>query len=120
MASINVIQDNASSVQNISKEICDFTTDISTPITTSNSIKDVIDWLASGDQVELCDNYDTQKYHNCKKFPNSKKRIITVHLNKYPNLMNEDEWSYYILHEGNTLCTCTCDTTESKQYHFIL
>ena len=79
----------------------------SSPITTNNSLKDIVDWLALGDIVCVHTQYHRQYYvaFDFEKTEFSKKRLIFVDLSNYPSLMADDEWPCYIRGSNNLIYT---------------
>ena len=72
--------------------------------TTSNSLKDVIDWIKDGNCVIL---YSKGKpsliYHDCNK---ELKRVIFIEIIMMPSLLDEGEWPWYIENSGCKQCSC--------------
>lgn len=73
------------------------------PVQTKNSLKDIIDWLAVGDIVCLHANRTYKYYVSCDfdVYLIDEKRLIYVNLSSAPELMHDDEWSFYILNNNN-------------------
>lgn len=78
--------DNINNIKNIM-------TNKNTPKTTTNSLKDVVDWLKTGDVVIL----HTQLSKKIFRIPTLElNRKIYVDVSRTPSLMDDDEWPYYI------------------------
>ena len=73
------------------------------PVVTNNSLKDIVDWLALGDIVCLHTQHKKLYYvtFDFEKNDFIGKRLIHVDLSTYPDLLEDDEWPYYI-YEGDT------------------
>ena len=98
------------------------------PKTTSNNLRDVIDWLKEGDYVVIHNNYLHGRFFhsNCIETPNipvsdltdqmllNNRRIIYVDVKSMPGLLDEGEWEYYIKLGGFSECKCHLKETVSN------
>ena len=86
----------------------------SSPKTTNNNLKDIIDWLRLGDFVVIHNDYKFGRFFhtNCpvsngeigKTLENS--RVIYVNVKSLAGLLDDGEWEYYIKDNGHRECTC--------------
>ena len=97
------------------------------PQPTSNAISDIIGWIKSGDCVILqYKNLNRYIYHNCENTSLDHIRVIYLDLYRYPDLLDKDEWPYYIEEKGNCKkCSCAVKEEISKvkapyEYHFSM
>jgi len=78
------------------------------PVTTKNQFADVIKWLANGDIVVLYNQYGQLRvYHNkCQENTKYDDRICCIDCKKFPGLLDDGEWNWYIENAKNQKCTC--------------
>jgi S-adenosylmethionine:tRNA-ribosyltransferase-isomerase (queuine synthetase) len=79
-----------------------------TPITTRNSLADIIGWLKEGDLVILHIGDISKAYIMTEKERN---RCVTIDISTAPSLMEEGEWPWYIKNEG------AIEVTDIKPYY---
>lgn len=101
-----------------------------TPITTNNSLRDVVEWLKKGDVVTLrsiiicrpTENNDSQKYNYKKQIYRmenmSPNRKITVTVDA--DLLNEGEWPYHIKSIGAVEVQSADFEYSGGEYYFEL
>ncbi len=96
---------NPEILENINKKTYD------EPISSSNPLADIIQWLKKGDIVFLYNKYKKRLiYHNkCTKieggFSKFDDRICCIECKSVPGILDDGEWDYYI-EQGNTKCEC--------------
>ena len=94
---------------------------MSSPIKTTNSLKDIVDWLATGSIVCLHANR-TYQYYVSSGFTNivpETTRLIYVNVSSNPSLMSEDEWPYYIHGANNISYTSRTLPTDPDLIHYF-
>jgi len=71
-------------------------------VITSNNLLNVINWLKDDNIICLHNSYKYKKFYYSKENLESitDQEIIYVDLINWPELLDEDEWSYYIKDEG--------------------
>ena len=86
------------------------------PKTTTNSLRDVIDWLKKGDYVIIHNNYKHGRFFHskCPQGTDKDHRIIYVDVSKMPGLLDDGEWDFNIIDSGNVECTCCLKDKYSK------
>jgi len=70
-------------------------------VTTTNSLKDLIDWLKLGHNVYLTSSYGQRIFMGKNDAQNEYKKV-TVYITcvKMPDLLCDGEWNYYIEEAG--------------------
>jgi hypothetical protein len=88
--------------------------DLKVPEPTTNSLRDVIGFIGSGDVVRLTGTR-TLVYHKCSSISTLQNtRLVSLRLAKLPSLTDEDEWPYYLKDAKCSECTCALkDAPES-------
>ena len=79
------------------------------PTTSTNQLKDIIDWLKEGDIVVITNKFGKNyAFHNkCNDVKDiSQSRVIVVVCETLPSLLDEGEWEYYIRGTKNDDCKC--------------
>jgi len=89
----------------------------------SNSLKDIIDWLKLGHIVcihtkEIWKYYYSKPTNDCI----NNELLIYIDLSNNPNLVTEDEWPWYIKTEGfvNYVSSYNLPNNPENIYHFKL
>ena len=72
------------------------------PMTTSNNLVDVINWLYSGYNVCIHTNTHARYFYNREGKESEKKRMIYVNVSRRASLFDDGEWEYYIKQSGYT------------------
>jgi hypothetical protein len=98
----------------------------SCPETSSNNLKDVIDWLKLGDFVCIHAEKIGLSYCNVKTVDVKNMRVIYVDVSRTPSLLSEDEWPWYIKHHALDVVECKDEDDVRKHilencpyiYHF--
>jgi len=89
-----------------------------TPITTSNMLLDIINWLKLGDIVILHNDNNNQKAF---RMPNLKlNRKIYVNVMHMPDLLHEGEWVWYILNAKAVEISNESELKTEKTYMFVV
>src|SRR3990170_2400071 len=84
------------------------------PVTTTNQLRDIVGWLKEGDCVFVHNNFkggrffhpgcvvgvkpDRSQFNHC--------RVIYVDVRKMPGLLADGEWNWYINDAGIPECQC--------------
>ena len=101
----------------------------SPPQTTSNNLRDILDWLKEGDYVVIHNNYRSGRFFHANCRPQScldTSRVIYVNVSSLPGLLDQGEWDYYITEGGFDECHCHLREKTSDpnglphSYHFQL
>lgn len=69
-------------------------------LTTSNNLRDIINWLNIGHIVCIHCFENKIFYSKPDSQKNDLQKLIYIHLEKNPTLLYDDEWPYYIEREG--------------------
>jgi hypothetical protein len=94
---------------------------MSIPICTSNSLKDVVDWINGGALVYLYAKGNVIKYHKCDTYNNTCTKTIHINLQTWPDLLDEGEWPWYIEQDGRLICKCqNIQSNNETTYNFRL
>jgi hypothetical protein len=88
-------------------------------VPTTNSLRDIVDWLKNGDFVCIHTNTDYIYYYS-KETCNSIEDHRLIYVNVMPGLLDEGEWPYYIENEGFVKYTKTLPTKPENIYRFNL
>ncbi len=87
------------------------------PIPSENNLRDVIDWLKSGDTIILY----TQKKRKIYRIPTlPPNRKISIDVGNQPYLLNEGEWYWYINDVGAVLIDEDTVEAPNGKYQFFL
>jgi hypothetical protein len=95
---------------------------MSTELTiTGNNLLDVINWLKEGYIICLHNSYSRGKLYYSKEHLESitNEEIIYVDIVNFPELINKDEWPYYIKEEG-FVSYKSANVLPKKEHHFVL
>jgi hypothetical protein len=87
---------------------------------TENNLLNVINFLKSGNIVCLHNSYKHGQYYYSQKSIDTitTQEIIYVDLRRWPSLLEDDEWPYYIKDSGFVLYTS--HILPAKEQHYII
>jgi hypothetical protein len=82
-------------------------------VTTTNSLKDLIDWLKLGHNVYLTSRFGQRIFMGKDDAQNEYTKVI-VHITcaKMPDLLCDGEWNHYIEEAGFTECKITSENKD--------
>ena len=70
-------------------------------ICSNNSLLDIINWLKLGNIICLYNEKKNLVFNSKETLTNiNKEKLIYIDLKENPNLLNDDEWPWYIKNEG--------------------
>jgi hypothetical protein len=69
-------------------------------VTTTNNLRDIIDWLRIGHIVCIHAFGNSIFYSNPDSQKDDSQKLIYIDVEKNPGLLDEGEWPYYIEREG--------------------
>jgi hypothetical protein len=86
-----------------------------------NNLLDVINWLRAGYLVCIHNSYHNHKIYYSKSLLETIKdeEIVYVDLQNWPELLNNDEWPWFIKDAGFVKYKST-DVLPKKEHHFEL